>query len=450
MPASPVSGPSRAGKRPNVFKRVALALGLGLIALALVALAAPYLVGLYLAREHQSLVAGLALPPGVEVEIDDFERGWFRSSFTLELRAEGRPPLALDALVHHGPLPFTAGTGAAGLTPALAVVTTELPLVELLLGQRAAQPASVRLELELNGALTGSLHWPAAELQRPRGRLTMSEGTLNLNVPAGYRSMTLALRWPRLSLVADDGGQLEWRELQLDYHAASGAGGWGEYRLALDGLRFVLPQGAAVALEGLALEAAAGGKNPRLASTLNLRISAATFRGEDYGPLLLDGSLAVAPPPAWVFPGLAPGGLIALAALQTDGPWGGARNTRPSIAIERLLLGTPNGDVRVEAALTTVDVARGVAGVVHARVPVATMQNITAAVMRQRGSNAPPTAEEVAARIQQWLIRGFIDYVEADNAYTVAARIRGSQITINGRELENWQALFDRLFPQPR
>lgn len=430
----------------------------GIVGLLILALAAPILVGFYLEREHERLIAGIELPGMRRLAPAGFDRGLFRSDLRLRLIATdcvtpGCDGPVLDLTLHHGPIPFTAPTVTGSrLQPAAGVMTGQLPITSLF-DARRLQPTPPPLTLYARAGLDGDTDLratlPALSLRVPDGdgaaRLETDAFEATGAIIGSDRALILRATLPRFSLVAERGGQIGFHDLVAEISAGRDPDGRpAGYQLQLEDLQLATPGGEGAAVEGLRLAAHAegGGEN------FDLRISRIAARGEDYGPALAEGRLTTTDGPTR---------LPELAARVTlaPAPWERLVRAGPTLTLDRLLLGTPNGDIRLEGrigAQPDAEPTQALQGDMRLQLPVATMRNITAAVMRHRHpEQPPPTPERVEGAINEWLTRGFIAYTEPDHAYVIQATLEGDNIRVNQRTLEDWQALIDELdLPETR
>lgn len=105
--------------RNSLTKHLAATVIAGIVFLLAVALVAPGLVGLYLAREHEELLSRLDLPGAAQLEVLGYDRGWFssrlRMRLSLGLCESPSCGLVLNSVIYHGPIalnaPDTAGEG---------------------------------------------------------------------------------------------------------------------------------------------------------------------------------------------------------------------------------------------------------------------------------------------------------------------------------------------------
>lgn len=438
-----------------MIRRLGTTVVAGLAVLLALSLAAPGLVGLYLAREHGHLIDTLALPGIDRIEAVDFRRGWFRSRLRLRATparcpAEGCEPLILTSVIHHGPIAFTAPAGAEGrLDLVRAVAVTHVNLAPLF-GDARVQPAAPTLtattRVELDGDVHARARLPETELRIAGGagaaRLQLAELRVDAVRPAAG-NLELDVTWPRFSLVAERGGQIAFQGLDAGLIETGDAAGG--YRVALESAQVATAGGQGVAFQGLRLDAGATDGD------FAMRLSRLTARGNDYGPVLLDGRLALGE--AGGLPPL-PAMLVALATADTTRR--AMLATRPDLRLDRILLGTPNGDLRGQLELrvgplqaTDPALIPALDGSAELLVPVPMMENVTAAVMRHRHPDQPaPTPERVSAAIDGWIERGFIGYREADDAYVVDAALDGPDLLVNGRELADWPSLLERIEPE--
>lgn len=434
-------------RRNSMPKHLAKSLIAGIVFLLVLALAAPALVGLFLAREHDRLLSALDLPGAVELDVVGFDRGWFRSR--LKLRVSLGPcddpecGVLLDSTIYHGPVPLGA-PNVDGSVFVRGIVETRVDSSQLL-GDIRMQPAAPTLTVVSRLPLTGgvvahaSLPALAARLASGEGAARIETAPLSatLHMLPGAKPI-IDLEWPQFSVVTERGGQVSF--LGLNARFIGGPSGWQTYQFAVDNAQYATASGRGAALYGLRLDAAAtdGG------SALALKLSSLAARGNEYGPFLVRGHLRLGSGGA--LPPLV--ALLQAVAVAAD-PETVLLRTQPHLRLKRILLGTPNGDVRgtltlrVDAGVTAGgDLLAALRGHAELLVPAALMENVTAAVMRHRHPRQPaPTAGRVEEAIAGWQQRGFIAYRADDQAYAIEVELKGRDLIINGRKLENWPEL---------
>lgn len=418
----------------------------GIVVLLVLALAAPALVGLYLAREHERLLAAVDLPGTAQLEIVNFDRGWFNSRMRVRISlGECDQPdcgVVFDSIIHHGPLALGAPNAEGGLL-VRAVVETRLDLDKLFAGigvQPELPTLTVVTRLPLTGGVFAQASLPAMKLRLDGGdaaRLEAGPLSATLHMPPGGQPV-LDVEWPRFSVVTKHGGQFSF--LRLNARFIGGPSGWQTYQFAVDNAEYATAGGHGFALYGLRLDAVAeaGG------SDLALRLSRLSARGNEYGPFLVRGHLQLesgSPIP--------PLASLLQAMAVSAGPAAALLRTQPHLSLDRILLSTPNGDVRgtltlrVEAGTASGgELLSALQGRAELLVPGVLMENVTAAVMRHRHpEQPPPTPARVEKAIAGWLEHGFITYRDGYNAYGIKVTVNGRDLIVNGRKLENWPAL---------
>lgn len=421
----------------------------GLIFLLLLTLAAPALVGLFLAREHQRILSSLDLPGAAQLEVIGFDRGWFSSD--LKLRASLGPcatadcGVILDSTIYHGPVPLGA-PNVAGPVLVRGIVETRLDVSQLL-GDIRIQPAPPALTIVSRLPLTGGVV-ARASLPAMAARLAGGEGAARIKTAPFSATLhrlpgaqpVIDVEWPKFSVVTERGGQFSF--LGLNARFIGGPSGWQTYQFAVDNAQYATAGGRGGALYGLRLDAAAaaGGSN------LALKLLSLAARGNEYGPFLVRGHLQLGSGGA-----LPPLVAILQATAVVADPETVLLRTQPHLRLERILLGTPNGDVRGTLTLRVDANASRDGGVLSALrgqaellVPTALMENVTAAVMRHRHpKQPPPTEERVEKAIAGWQERGFVAYREDFDAYAIQVYLHGRDLLINGRKLQNWPQLLE-------
>lgn len=312
-------------------------------------------------------------------------------------------------------------------------------------GDLRVQPAPPTLvvvsRLPLAGGVKAQVSLPAMKLRLASGqgaaRLETGALSATLKMLPGEKPV-INVELPHFSLVSGRGGQIAFQRLNARF--IGGSSGWQTYQFAVDNARYATAGGRGAALYGLRLDAVAAGGG----SDLALRLSSMAASGNKYGPFLVQGHLqlgsgsAIPPLPA----------LLQAVAVTAD-PEIALLRKEPRLKLQRILLGTPYGDVsgtltlQVDAgAAQDGDLLSALEGHAELLVPKVLMQSVTAAVMRHRHPEQPsPTAARVEKAIASWEKRGFISYRDGYDAYAIKLKLDGRDAIVNGRTLENWPAL---------
>lgn len=447
---------------------------LGVLALLVLAAAAPALVGLYLEREFAGVVARLDRPGVTRVTQARFERGWFSSTATMRLELApplcSAPPCAgttVHTRIHHGPLPFGAPLARdEGFEPSLGVGVTDIDLASLWprrVFEPALAPLKVLTRVGFDGVARSRLRFDGRTLDISRDRLLAHIETApieaDVRIPLSGGSLALDANAPEFSIVGADGGQLAWHELD----ARLDAGGSGTVRarsLSLaDGL------GQALLLKTLAWQwQSLPGAPGRLSARLDGRIARAVFDNEAYGPLALEARVADLDLHAWH-------GLAAQLGRMRNADTGAIdeaaraelyRETLPAlleggprIEIPRLRLTTPQGDVRLALRVQAPEKmrrARLLADVVsqldvdfETRVPAGLARDLTVQVMQASG-RAPETIEDadIDRALAELVQQNLIESIDDGAAYRLRLTIEAGRLTLNGRNQIGWKAMVDQ------
>ncbi|MDN5862101.1 MAG: YdgA family protein [Salinisphaera sp.] len=449
-------------RRPQSLRRtVAGALFSGALALVCLALVLPGLMGLYLARERQRVIAGLEVPGVARLAILDFEPGWFRSRLKLRVipamdlcPARACPPPIVRSVIYHGPVPWAAPSAGDNTGPlALAVVESFLPLGPFF-GPRRVQPVPPTLHVVTRVALDAGVR-VAARLPRISLGLPDEGGLLRIRaaplvitatIPGPDPGMSLRLDWPRFSVVGAHGGQLKFQGLQVAIRGEdTDPTWWDHYRLGLDGVWVAGFGGEAVAIHDLQFRASAPATAGAKAS-FSLGVARITTRGEDYGPTRAGGQIALVGAGGTLLEGWPPWPALGASALMSADSWVGVLALEPALTVQHLRSGTQHGLVRAELTLTTATAPPRLHGRARLRLPRAILANLVGAVLRHRyPRRAAPTTQEVAARIRNWLQRGLITHSSAGEAFVVEAAIDGADVRVRGQELHRWYDLLEQL-----
>ncbi|MES1950759.1 hypothetical protein S4A8_07870 [Salinisphaera sp. S4-8] len=447
----------------------------GVLTLIGLAVAAPALVGFYLEREFDDMVARLARPGLTQVTHAHFERGWFSSHATIrvELAAPicSAPPCVgttLDTTVYHGPLPFGAPPeNSEGFEPGLGVGVTRIDAASLWprhVFEPSLAPLRVITRVGFDGLARSHLHFDGRALDIARDRVVAHIETAPISaharIPLAGGPIALDMASPQFEIVGADGGQLAWRELEARLGAAGEGGSLRAHSLRIaDGL------GQSALLQSLAWQWQMLPSAPaRISARVDGRIARAVINNNAYGPLWVEAETADLDIRAWR-------ALFAQLGLLRDIETGklddSARATlyretlpallagAPRIDVPRLQLTTPQGDVRLKLhiqAPQTMREARLLADVVsqldmnfEARLPAGLARDLTVQVMLASG-RSPYAIEErdidqaLAELVQQNLIESVDDGV----AYRLRLTIEAGRLTLNGRNQIGWKAMIDQ------
>ncbi|MAA75668.1 MAG: hypothetical protein CMN28_13285 [Salinisphaeraceae bacterium] len=472
-----------------------------IVALVFSVLAAPALGGWYLSRHHDRYAKRMAIPGVLELGPTSIRRGWFRSESLITLVPADRfcrqppcPPIRLNSVIHHGPLPFTApGTLSGFLKLARGIVVTTVdyaPILSAFDFSEPVQPLQVSSHIGLDGEVTTEIDMPAMlqEMQGDpiSGRLRTDRLTGSLHVPGDRSSVSADMAVPRVKWVGNESGQFDLINLAL---SASGEGRRGtlidQQQLEFDSLQIASRKGDALAMQDVAFEVERLPTEPGLVSAdVNLRVSQLESRGEQYGPAVLDGRLSnidIATVNAlqreW----------RALRREQRASATQGADTTEtlagmamqrihlaqflrhsPEIRINRLLLATGQGDVSGElhlrvapAAADSADseAATGLTALINRligdgelRLPVPLVRQLVGFVQARRSQvgSLPPSRDDVDDRLQRWEEQGLLQPVESENAYLMELALRDGVLSVNGTPRDHWSDLAEEFSQSPR
>lgn len=455
---------------------------LGLVVLAVLAAAAPALVGFYLEREFDSVVARFERPGLTHVAASSFERGWFSSA--AHIRVELDTPLCdaapcagvmLDTTIHHGPIPFGAPVDRqAGFKPSLGVAVTRVDPASLwprLVFDPALAPLRVVTRVGFAGSARSRLKIDRHSVDISRARLLAHVETAPVSaratVPLGNGSIEAGVDAPQFRIVGENGGQLAWRKLQARFGQddepgrATNPGG----SLRVESLRMADGFGLSALLQSLAWQwQPLPNDNGRVSGRLDGRIARAVLNGNDYGPFRLAAEVKDIDIDAWRALIDQLGSLRDSYTGELD-PEARAElyahtlptllESAPQLDIQRLRLTTPEGDVHVAlrvAAPAQMREARLLADVVSqleldfdARVPASIARDITVQVMLASG-RTPYAIEEsdIDAALGELVDEHLIEPVDAAAAYRVRLTIDAGRLTLNGRNQIGWQAMVDQ------
>lgn len=444
----------------------------GLLTLLALAVAAPALTGLYLAREFDDLVARVEQPGFTRVVASDFERGWFKSRATIRLRPDPAlcadapcPAVTLDSIVHHGPISFTAPQTPHGVfAPTLGVAVTRVDPAALwprLVFDPPLESLQLITRVGFDGKAVSRLAFAAASVDIARSeKLAHVESSIlnaRLTVPLRGQGMDGELDWPRFRIVGEKAGQFGWRDLAISTRMATTAtDAVAGQQLRAESIRMASPAGTSALLEGVIARLQplpSGG-----ARQLDARVSRLVVKGNEYGPLIVQGRAGDIDIGTWL-------DVARTAAGGTDRaddttPYQEMLSqllvSRPRIDIRRFLLTMPDGDVTGHLSLSPPDEPlpdRPLADLLARYdldfalvLPETTIRDIVVQVMLNNGWSRFELGEkDVTKALKQLLDRGLIERAgDANDAYRLRLTIDDGRLVLNGRSQPGWQSVVDR------
>jgi|GEM_PF-1253641 len=460
----------------------------GLLALVALALGAPALTGLYLAREFDQAIARIERPGVLKVASARFNRGWFVSKATLRISladalcSQPCPSVQLTSRIHHGPIPFTAPVDSdIGLRPSLGVAETRVDMAGLwprLVFDPGLPKASVVTRVGFDGRVVSRLNLAGTSLNVSRERrlahLDMDAVSAQLTQPLGTAwaegRVHGTLAAPAFRLVGESGGQLVWRGLALRVPGAE-APGVPAHQLTLDTLN--LADGLGTAGRVSALDArwqpVAGNPPPgqdgrtRLDGSFDMRAAQLAFDNSQAGPVIIEGELAHLD---WRAVRVLGDRLINLydnnGVLDPDVRAEIYGQILPRLLadtavmdIKRLHILTPDGDIDAHLRIAAPEQLRPVrllADVISQldvdmafRVPAPMARNL-ATQMMLAGGRSPYDIEEtdIDTALAELVADGLIEALPEDNAYRFALTVNQGRLKLNGRNQIGWQSVVDQ------
>lgn len=441
----------------------------GLIALTLVAVGLPGVIGFYMAREFDYAVANLTLPGTLEVADSHFDRGWFSSHAVISLRPVGVlchlspcPVITLDSTIHHGPLAFGA-EGQERLRPVLAVADTRADPTTLwpryvfspMLGPIILH---TRVGLDTRGHVTLHLDGMSFDVarQKPVAHIDSAalDGELNTAV-AGRAIASGTLDWPSFDLSPQGGGRLAWRGLSFSAGRGAKTGAPARGHLHLESLTLDNGRGRATRLSGLDLHMNRLGSNAGKLSLVAKRVVMPdNTQGELHLNLVAQGVDAA----AWA--GLASqwralGGLVGGAA---DDPrfyhdvLPGVLTPGFRFVIDQAALYTEHGPLRLSGhvavpgklmpANTAAATLRQLDIDLQIQVPAELARRLTRRQLAaERGNGLSVADAAVAGHLSALAQRGLIEATADGSAYRMRLRIANGRLLFNGHPRPGWQGL---------
>ncbi len=423
-----------------------------LIALAVLVLLSPGLIGMLAERRiNEQLETAAAYDPDFDLRTLAFERGWFTSAgkhrvpvrdpLLAELltlltpgaaRADGQPVLVITTVLDHGLVSVSgAARDPSTLVPALAngVSTLELELAD---GRLLPVPGELRTRINLNGSAVLDYRLPAGAARRDGQNAEWSGATLRLEASADGRAFGLD---GDLGDWRVQTGSLEQAFSAVEFAVAAQATPYGFFvgdaRLAMSEFR----ASNGVAVQRVALDAASALDGERAGADLTLamrgletpdgrfdadlvsRISG--LNAATLGPLLrgLQRGFAAA--------GGTPGDGIAAPYPEFDIDLRRLLSDGGALTLERLAVGTPDGDIDATLTLTLPDSGR-----LAAWTGLALAAEAAAEVSVGRGLvEGGPLAESLRP-----LVAGGFLVLDGD-AYRLDAAYANGVATINGAPL---------------
>lgn len=456
---------------------------LGVLVLLGLAAAAPALVGFYLEREFGDVIARFERPGFSHVVSHEFERGWFSSEARMRIELDealcDEPPCAgvmLDTTIHHGPVPFGAPVDPeTGFQPSLGVAVTRLDPASLwprLVFEPALAPLRIVTRVGFDATARSRLRVDGNSVDISRERrlahIDAAPVTARATLPLGAGSVAAALDSPQFRIVGENGGQLGWRALEARFGQPDNGSGNATREggvLRAQSLRLADGLGLSALLQSLVWQwQPLPASEHRLSGRLDGRISRAVVNNDEYGPLMLAAEVRDIDIDAWR-------GFVDQLGLLRDVETGEfdpeARATlysetlpqllsgAPHIDIQRLLLTTPQGDVRMKLRIDAPEQmreARLLADVVsqldmdfEARVPEGLARDITVQVMLASGRSHYAIEEsDIDTALAELVAENLIETDDEGNAYRLRLAIDKGRLTLNGRNQIGWQAMVDQ------
>lgn len=439
----------------------------GLIALALLLLAGPYLTGGLLAQRHAQWVgsgpqAGLpGLPAGWQVTRSSLQRGWFSSSLDLTLQppegacgATACPGINTQAQVHHGPLALTALPARQALWPALAVAVSRVDVQPLLGGMRPnppLPPALVVTRIGFSGQAASHFRLPAASHVLQNGAEVEHAGISGHWQDAARRPLLLTT--PVISLASRGGTRLRLNDAELR-QSQSGT------TLGAEQLVFSQADDPGLNLSRLDLDlrleqAAEAANNPAglINSSLHLTLQQLSQGERSIGPLEMQlAAERLAPEPLAQLQsrlGIIYGQQSLPPHLQTMALQGllasqlpALTRSGPRLNLETLRVGQGEGAVSARLDLrlqpmpaenpSLLAFIQGIDLAAETEIPARVAE--AAAAWRSAQLNQTLTASEL---LDRWRADGLL--VATGNRYRSVLRLADARLTINGDESEAWR-----------
>lgn len=437
--------------------------------------AAPGLLGMQAEERYDAVVAQLRAA-GYRVVDDTYARGWFRSDARLQLEVplpEGRaagsepPRVLVKTRAVHGPF-----LGDVAQPFGLARLDSEIWLDSepLVVGEDGAP---VRTFVGFLGSATTLVEVPARQVAFAGGTLETAAVTGEFRFGGGDRIVVGWLSLPSVRAQGPDGaiGELGGLEVRANVRRDAGGLPLGDWRFALERMAFDVPAEAkAFTLAGLEISGSSELRDGAIDFAADYRLASLTAEGQTYGPF--DLRLAVRRLAVEALARIQAAGDEAAAAGATVEERSEALGVAllanadallakdPSVALERLSLTLPEGQVDASLELQAVGlkvaelrtaevVLQRVQGKAALRLPEATLDALLrqqgrhqlAALAEEHADAEQPSAEEVEEVARQYAaqqIEALVTQqilVRDGSAITLAAELRNGLLTVNGKTI---------------
>ncbi|MES1923940.1 DUF945 family protein [Salinisphaera sp. T31B1] len=453
----------------------------GLLVLAALAVGAPALTGLYLAREFDQSVARLQRPGLLEVVSSRLTRGWFTSDATIRVALSGPlcagppcPSVTLTSRIHHGPIAFNAPIEPGhGLTPSLGVVETRLDL-STLWPRRVFEPELPPVGLITRVGFDGQAR-TALKMAGTRTEISRRQRQAHLDLDAVTgniaQSMTggvssVDLKAPQLRLLAEQGAQFVWRDLTLDHAPATSATA-AATRLNMAALTLADGMGSAGQIRDLRMrwQPMAADARPGSGLSGHAELHAESWVVDDLrgGPVAVQADLKHIDPMAVQSLGEALGNLYDARGLivpevraRLYRQWlPGVLANRAALDIQRLNVVTERGVIDAHMRIVAPETLRPVRLLADAvsqlnvdlavSLPVAIARDLAVQVMLANG-RSPYDIEEtdIDRALGELVGQGLIERRPDETVYRLALTIEAGRLRLNGRNQIGWQSLVDQ------
>lgn len=445
---------------------------LGLLFLAIVLLAGPYVTGSQIAAWHARHTGNAdeeirlpGLPRGWRVQDSQLSRGWFASDLHLQVLpppafCEQDPctPMAIDSRIHHGPLALGALPARAAMLPGLAVAVTQLDLNRLLAGQQPEPPlprARIATRIGLAGTATSQLQMPASSHRLADGANWSHDG---LSGQWSDRDNAVTLQVASSEYSSAEGTSLKLADARLEQAT-------GKYDIALDSISLSRAEQPALQLNGLALELRGErtpgdqGQPELAAAQANARLQTLRQGERGIGPmelalnmerLAMDSLQKVRSSVAAIYSQNLPPHLQQLALqglLLRELP--ALTRSGPHIELENFQLGL--GEQQIQASMDLrlapqTESQRSLTDFIEA-IDLAAEMDVPAQVADlaavRRAAKKKLTPDE---QLEEWQGKGWL--ISAGDRYRSSLRLADGRLTVNGNESQEWTDWMKRMQAQ--
>lgn len=331
--------------------------------LVVLLLASPGIIGFKAQSHYQEIISSMQLA-GLEVTRSDYRRGWFGSQAETEFKLDLPQDMGVDGFtlsmhseVVHGPLSIDGGL-------ALATIGTYFKVNgRALFPEEGNKVLHSRIGLDGNG--TTRIEIPALKLAgepgKPEIRFSGAEGKLLFDT--GFTQLDIDLNIPAFWLGGGEGQSLKIEGVTLESKSKTGLSGlrFGSGRLGIKQIDFVDPKGGmTIKVDSIDMFGDTREEGGNLVFSATYALKTVVVNEKNYGPAELQ--LDVGNISAAVAAKLQQGireirrqnlpqqqqGMAMLSMLVGAGP--DLLRANPKIAIKRLFVKTPQGDI--EGALS--------------------------------------------------------------------------------------------------